>query len=164
MRPGSIEIVDIGTKDTIQLLLLEDEQVIKTLSSHAAQKPFADGIGAFRMGGRNEHRDAAGCGHTRETGSKLAIPITNEIARRLSIGSRLPELLGGPGVGRRSCHTYMDDLTRVHIENEESKQRAKEEVCDLQEITGHISCAWFCRKVAQVCPRSLGERACLMSF
>jgi hypothetical protein len=51
MRPGSIEIFDIGMQDTIQLLLLEDEQVIKTLSSHAAQKPFADCIGSWRMGG-----------------------------------------------------------------------------------------------------------------
>jgi len=29
----------------------------------------------------------------------------------------------------------MDDSPRVHIDNEEGKQRAKEEVCDLQEIT-----------------------------
>jgi hypothetical protein len=28
MRPGSIEVMDIGMRDTIQLLLLEDEQVI----------------------------------------------------------------------------------------------------------------------------------------
>ena len=29
----------------------------------------------------------------------------------------------------------MDDLTSVHIDDEEGKQRAKEEVGDLQEIT-----------------------------
>ena len=53
----------------------------------------------------------------------------------LSIGSRLPQLLGGPGVGRRSWRfvdTHMDDFTRLHIDHEEGKQREKEEVCDLQ--------------------------------
>jgi len=135
VRPGLIEVLDIDLKDTIQLLLLEDEKVIETLSPHTPQKPFTDRIGPWRMVRRGEHLDAAGCGHARETGSKLVITITNEIVRRLPIRSRLPQLLGGPGVGRRSCDTHMNDSPRVHIDNEEGKQRAKEEVCDLQEIT-----------------------------
>jgi hypothetical protein len=105
MRPGSIEVLNIGVKDTVQLLLLQDEKVIETLSTDTAQKAFTDRIGSWCMGRRGEHRDAAGCGHARETGSKLVIPITNEIVRRLSIRSRLPQLLGGPGVGRRTCDT-----------------------------------------------------------
>ena len=36
MRSGSIEVLDIGTQDTMQLLLLEDEKVIEALSTHAA--------------------------------------------------------------------------------------------------------------------------------
>jgi hypothetical protein len=34
MRPGLIEVLDIGTQDTMQLFLLEDEQVIETLATH----------------------------------------------------------------------------------------------------------------------------------
>jgi hypothetical protein len=45
MRPSSIEVLDIGMQDTMQLLLLEDEKVIETLSTHATQKPFTDRIG-----------------------------------------------------------------------------------------------------------------------
>jgi len=45
MRPGSVEVLDIGTKNTLQLLLLQDEQVIETLAPHTAQKAFTDGIG-----------------------------------------------------------------------------------------------------------------------
>lgn len=33
MRPGSVAVLDRGVKDTIQLLLLKDKQVIETLSS-----------------------------------------------------------------------------------------------------------------------------------
>jgi hypothetical protein len=135
MWPGSIEVLNIGTKDAVQLLLLKDEQVIETLSTHAAQKPFTDRIGSWRMSGRFEHLDAAGCGHASETGSKLAITITDEILRRLSIRSRLPQLLGSLSVGRGPCDTYMNNSTRVHLDNKEGKQRAKEEVGDLQEIT-----------------------------
>jgi hypothetical protein len=39
MRSGSIEVLDISMKDTMQLLLLEDERVIETLSRHAAGPP-----------------------------------------------------------------------------------------------------------------------------
>ena len=94
MRSGSIEVLDIGMQDTMQLLLLEDEKVIETLSTHAAQKPFADRIGLWWVVRRGEHLDAAGCGHAHETGSQLVITITNEIVRRLPMGSRLPQRYG----------------------------------------------------------------------
>ena len=37
MRSGLIEVLDRGTQDTMQLLLLQDEQVIETLATHAAR-------------------------------------------------------------------------------------------------------------------------------
>jgi hypothetical protein len=79
MRSDLIEVLHIGLKDTIQLLLLEDEKMIEAFSSHAPQKPFTDGIGSRSMVGRFDHLNAAGCGHASETRSKLAITITNEI-------------------------------------------------------------------------------------
>src|SRR5690242_17590377 len=50
--------------------------------------------------------------------------------------SRFPQLLCRPGVGWRASDPHMDDLTSVEINDEEGEQRAKEEVGDLQEITG----------------------------
>ena len=85
MWPGLIEVLHIGMEDTVQLLLLEDEQVIETFSTDTAQKPLTDRIGSWCMGKRGDHLDAAGCGHARETGSKLVITITHEIVRRLPI-------------------------------------------------------------------------------
>jgi hypothetical protein len=122
MRSGLIEVLDMGLKDTIQLLLLEDEKVIETLSPRAPQKPFTNCIGLRRMVGRFEYLDAARCCHTSETGSKLAITITNEIVRRLSIGGCLSQLLCSPGIGRRSSDTHMDGSPRVYIDNEEGEQ------------------------------------------
>jgi hypothetical protein len=89
--PGSIEVLTIGMKDTVQLLLLEDEHMVETLAPHTAQKPFTDRIGAFRVIRCFQYLDAASCGHASETGSKLGITIADEILRSLSKGSRFPQ-------------------------------------------------------------------------
>src|SRR5215467_1231768 len=94
LRSDLIEVLDIGTKDTMQLLLLQDEQVIETLSPNTAQKPFTDGIGAWRLIRCFQDLDAAGCCHTSKTGTKFVITIANEILRSLSIGSRFPQRYG----------------------------------------------------------------------
>ena len=57
MGSGLIEVLDIGTQDTMKLLLLGDERVIETLATHAAQKTFTDGIGARSVIGCFQHLD-----------------------------------------------------------------------------------------------------------
>src|SRR5258708_6730788 len=113
-----IEILDVGTQDTMQLLFMKDQYVIQALSSNTPQKAFTDGIGSRRMIRRFENLDAARCCNTSETGSKLAIMIANEILRHLSIRSRLPQLLCGPSVGRRARHTHVDDFPRLQFNDE----------------------------------------------
>jgi hypothetical protein len=108
-----IEILDVGTQDTMQLFLMEDEQVIQALSPDTPQKAFTDRIGARCMRGGCEYLDVARCCNTSETGPKLALVITNELLRRVSIRSRLPQLLCGPSVGRRVRHTDMDHFPRL---------------------------------------------------
>jgi hypothetical protein len=44
-----IEILDIDTSRTMQLLLMKDQYVVQTLSPNTPQKSFTDRIGAFRM-------------------------------------------------------------------------------------------------------------------
>ena len=59
-------------------------------------------------------------------------PQYNEVLRRLSTGSRLPQLLRGPSVGRKSCHTHVDDFPRFQFDDEEGKERTEQEISDLQ--------------------------------
>jgi hypothetical protein len=82
MRSGLIEVLDIGAQDAMKLLLLQDEQVIETLATHAAQKTFTDGIGA---------RSVIGCDW-----EKVASPDV--------IGMVLQE--GGPGLSSQSGGTH----------------------------------------------------------
>ena len=113
LRSGLIEVLDIGMKDTVQLLLVKDEQVIETRATHTQEKAFTDGIGPWCMVGRLQDLDAAGCGHARKTRSKFAITIANEILWSLSIRGCLSQLLRGPGIGRRARDLHMDDSARV---------------------------------------------------
>src|SRR5260221_1230401 len=99
----------------MQLLLMEDQHVVKALSSDTQEKTFTDGIGAFRMVGCFENLDAARCCYSSETGSKLVIVIANEILRRLPIRSCLSQVLCGPRVGRRACHTDMGHLREIVV-------------------------------------------------
>src|SRR5258708_34681461 len=91
-----IEILRIGMKHTMQLLFIENEEVIEALSPNTPQKAFADRIGSWRLIGCFQYLDAARCCNASETGSKLAIVITDEILRSFDIRSRLPQLLVGP--------------------------------------------------------------------
>jgi hypothetical protein len=85
-----IEILNVGTQDTIQLLLMQDYHVVKALSPNTPQKSFTDRIGARRVIRRFEYLDVASCCNTNETVSKLAIIIANEIPGGLSIRGCLP--------------------------------------------------------------------------
>ena len=96
----------------MQLLLIEDQHVVKALSSHTQEKAFTDGIGSWRVIGCFENLDAARCCNASETRAKLVIVIANKILWCLSIGSSLPQVLCGPRVGRKSRHTDVDHSAR----------------------------------------------------
>jgi hypothetical protein len=120
----------------MQLLFMKDQDVVQTLSPNAPQKAFTDRIGAFRVIRCFQYLDATCDCYSSETGSEFAIMITNEVLRRLSIRSRFPQLLCGPGVGRSARHTEMDDLARSQFNEEKWKKRLKEEIGDLEKIAG----------------------------
>src|SRR5215469_8216121 len=136
-----IEIPDVGTQDPMQLLFTEDQYVIQALSPNTPQKAFTDGIGTRRVIRCFKYLDTARCCHASETGTKLAIVIANEILRRVSIGSRLSQLLCGPSVSRRPCHTNVDHAAGLEFDDEECKERAKKQIGHRQEIAGpHVLC------------------------
>jgi hypothetical protein len=119
MWPCPIEIRDVGTQDTMQLLLTKDQHVVKARSPDTPQKTFTDRIGSWRLIWCFENLNAAcGC-HTSETGPELALMIADELLRRVSIQSRLPQGLGSPSVGRRARHTDVVDLPRSQCNAEQ---------------------------------------------
>jgi hypothetical protein len=122
MWPSLIVVHDTGLEETVELFLMQDQEMIQAFSSHASQKAFADGICSWRSVRRSKYLDATRCCDASETVAKLAIIIANEIPGSLSIGSCFSQLLRCPSVGRRARYADMNDLTRAQFDDEESKK------------------------------------------
>src|SRR5215467_5460609 len=136
MRSCLIEIRGVRMEHTLELPLLNKQQMVEAFLPHTAQEAFADGVGSWCMNRRLEQLDATGPRHTSEAGPKFGIVITNELFRCLSIGGRFSQLLGHPGIGRRACHAHVDHFARVQEGVEEREERSKEQIRHLQEVAG----------------------------
>ncbi len=136
MRPGLVEVLGIGVEYSVELLLLEDEQMIEALAPHTPEKAFTDGIRSRGVIWYCENLDVTRLGNPCEAHPELAIMITDEILRPLSKGGGLPQPLGGLLVGRISCDADVDHLPRVQFDDEESEERMEKQVSDWQEIAG----------------------------
>ena len=110
MRSCPVEVHHILIEYALQLLLAEDQQMVKALLSYTPQEAFAERIGLWRMIGRFEDLNRTRCRHVSKARPKFAIIITNQILWRLSKWCGFSELLRDPRVGRRSCHAYVDHL------------------------------------------------------
>jgi hypothetical protein len=86
MRPSVVEVLDIGIKYAVELLLMQDEHVIKALATHTSNKPFTDGIRSRSLIRCSENLDVTYFRNPREAHPKLAIVITDEVLRPHAIG------------------------------------------------------------------------------
>ena len=81
MRPCLVKVRHIRLEYALELPLLQDQQVVQALLPYTPQKAFADGVGSWRVNRRFEQLEATGRRHSAETGSKLAVVITNQVLR-----------------------------------------------------------------------------------
>jgi len=109
--------------------------MVQAFLPDAPQEALADRLGSWRVIGGCENLDATCPRHSSEARPKFGIVITNQILWRLSIGGGFSQLLGRPGIGRRSCHPHVNHLARLQLDNEEREEWSKEEISDLQEVT-----------------------------
>ena len=110
MRSCLVEVGDIRIEHTLELLLLQDQQVIQAFLTNTPEEPLTDGIGSGSVNGGFEQLDATGRRYTSEARPKFGIVVSNQIFRRLSKRRGFSELLRDLGIGWRSGHADMDDL------------------------------------------------------
>ncbi len=160
MESSLIKVEDIAPEKPGELLLVQDQKVVQTFSSHAPQKAFTYGICLWSPIRGSKHFDATCCCYLCKTRPKFAIIIPNEVFRCLPVWSCFPQLLRYPLISRRARHIYMDDFPRFQFNDEEGKQLTEEEVCHLQKITGpHL-----CRMIAEKCLPTLATRSFWMNL
>ena len=116
-----VEVRHIGIEDAVELLLLQDEQMIESLTPHTAQEALTDGIGAWGVIGGFEHLDATRLGNPREGHPKLAIMIKDEVLRSdtKAVASRRGTCR--LRIGGRSRHAYVDHFARMQFDDEEGR-------------------------------------------
>jgi len=84
-----------------------------------------------------------------------ALIIPDQICWGLPIRRGLPQLLRDPRIGGRASHIDMDDLPRLQLDDEESKERTEEEIRHLQEITGPDLCCMIAQEDFPVLSRGV---------
>jgi hypothetical protein len=136
LRPGSVEVVHIRVEHTVELLLMQDQEMIEALTPYTSQKTLTDGIRARGVIRSFEHLDMTRIGNPREAHPKLAIVITDEVLRPHTKGGGDPSLLCGPSIGGIPCDTNMDYSARVSFDDEESIDRPEKQVGDWEKVTG----------------------------
>ena len=108
MRSCLVEVRHIRIEDALELPLMKDQQVVEAFLPHTPHEAFTDRIRSGSVVRSLENLDVTCRRHPDETGSKLAIVITEQILRCLPIRRGFPKLLRNPGIGRRSCDSNMD--------------------------------------------------------
>ena len=96
MGASLIKVQDIAPEKLGELLLMEDQKVVQTFSSHAQEKAFTHGIGLWSPVRRSKDFDVTCCCYSCKMLSECAIIIPDQICGRLSIGSRLPQRYARP--------------------------------------------------------------------
>jgi hypothetical protein len=124
MWSGLIEVHYICVEETVELLLMQDQEVIKAFSPDAAQKALTDGICSWSLIRRSKHFDATGCCHTCKTRPEFAIVIPNQIPGSLFRLTCTPSFSMGD---RCSLSLFSARMTQV-------------------EITGYYTPVWACTR------------------
>ncbi len=131
-----VEVRDIPIEHTLELLIVEDQQVVKAFVSHAPQKAFANRVSSGSVIWCFKNPNRTRCRHPSKTGPKFTIVITYQILRCLPIGRGFSQLLRHPGIGRGSSDSDMDHPSCLELDDEESEEQSKEKISHLLEVTG----------------------------
>jgi hypothetical protein len=79
MWPSLIVVHDIGLEETVELFLLQDQEMVQAFSPDASQKAFADGIYSRRSVQRSKYFDTTCYCHSCNMLPEFAIIIPDEI-------------------------------------------------------------------------------------
>src|SRR5215831_13846454 len=102
MRSCLVEVVHIHLEHAVELLLMQDEKMIETLTPYTAKEPLTDGIRAWGVIRSFKNLNVTRLRNPSEAHPKLAVVITNEVLRPHTKGGGDPSLLSSPCVGGTS--------------------------------------------------------------
>lgn len=123
MSADLIIITRVRSQKPPQMRLAQDDEVVNTLATDRSDQSFSEGI-LPRRGRRDRLVSYAHSAQaTPDDGAKDAIPVTNEITRRLAPGERFVDLTRNPFRCRMPGDVDSDEGSAVEPDNDEGAEQ-----------------------------------------
>ena len=125
MIAAGVIVIEIIAKDSAQVLLIEDDDVIQTVPPDAADYSFNEWI-LPRTPGRGFHLfDAEAVNAALKALSIDTVAVAQQIPRRFVPGERFIDLLRRPLSGRMGGDIEMSDSAAIMIQHDKHLENAK---------------------------------------
>ena len=135
MRSMLIVVSQVSLNQVMQLVLVQNQEKIKTLPLERADESLAERIGPGRQNGCLEHLDATASGDSGEELAIFLVIVPNEKSRSFAPGGGFTQLLGYPGISRVASDSKMNDLSRLMGDDNEDVEGTEKQIMDHSEIT-----------------------------
>jgi hypothetical protein len=119
MRSDVIVIDGIGSQDPAQMRLAQDDKMVQALALDRADQPFGKAILQRRRRRDRLVPNAHGADSACDNGAVDAIPIADQIARRLIPRERLGQLARNPFSHRICCNVDPNQLSSAQTDDDE---------------------------------------------
>src|ERR1700738_2072211 len=113
MRPDVVVIASVGTHDSAQMRLAQDDEMVHALAPDRSDQPFGKAILPRRGWCRRPVPDAHGWQSACDDAAVDPIPIANEILRGVVPRKRLGYLTRNPFCSRVCCDVDPDEVSPV---------------------------------------------------
>ena len=127
MGTPRIEVGDVLVQHPLEMTLVDDQHLIQTLVPHRSDPPLRERVRPRRLYRCPELSHPQSSHAPIKRFAIPAVPVTEEIPRRIPIpGTGVHDLLGSPVGGGMSGHPNLQDLPSLVVHHEEDVQRPEE--------------------------------------
>jgi hypothetical protein len=118
-----VVVLDVDTKDLLQMAAPNDQQPIQALGADGADPPFCVGVRCRRPHGRHQHLGTLRGEQVVEASTELRVPVAEQEAHLSSPltqhQQQVAGLLGDPGTVRMGGHAGQMHTSRVQFDEEQ---------------------------------------------
>src|SRR5665213_2883280 len=137
MRSYIVVVASIGTQNSAQVRLAQDDEMIHTLAPDRSDQPFGKAILPRRDRCRRLVPDAHGAQSASDGGAIDPIPIPDEVLRGIIPWKCLRYLTRNPFRRRMACHVDPDEVSPIQPHNDEARGQDGQDGQDEAEQSEH---------------------------
>jgi hypothetical protein len=140
MRAVVIEVMLVLVQDGAGVSFVVDQQTVGALLTNRADEPFGITVRLGCPGRDLDHLDAVGGEDSIKGGGELAVPVTDQEAKRADPLAEVHQQstggLGGPGCGRMRSHPEQMYLAGAHFYDKKDLEPAQRDGVQGEEVGG----------------------------